>query len=285
MNILGTGLSGLVGSRVVELFSAKWNFQNLSLETGVDITNKALVTQKITDSDSPWVLHFAAATDVDGCEKEKDLGIKSRAWMVNATGYIVDACKKTHKRLLYISTDFVFDGTKPFYQEEDAPHPLCWYGVTKYEGEKRVSELGDHGLIMRIANPYRASFTLKPDFVAKILTRLKNGESIVAPNDQKFLPTFIDDIAHALVTLVQANANGIYHVVGDQALTPFEASEIIARIFGIKNAHIEGTTFEKYFEGRAPRPFQAILKHDKISKFGIHMAGFEEGLETIQHQL
>lgn len=287
MNILGTGLSGLVGSRVVELLAPKWNFQNLSLDTGVDITNRELVTQKIEASDSPWVLHFAAATDVDGCEKEKQLGENSVAWKVNvqATGYIVDACRKTNKKLLYISTDFVFDGTKAEYTEEDIPTPLGWYGQTKYEGEKLVSSLEGNGLIVRIANPYRAVSPVKPDFVAKMLARMQKNEPIIAPGDQLFVPTFIDDIARALEVLIEQEASGIYHVVGDQALSPYESALTIARVFGIVDVHIEPTTFQKYFEGRAPRPFQAVLKHDKIAKFGVHMSTFEEGLNAIQMQL
>lgn len=286
MKILGTGLSGLVGSRVTELLSPDFSFENLSLETGVDITRKESVDARIDHSSAPWVFHFAARTDVDGAEKEKDLGEKSPSWVVNvsATQHIVDACRRTGKKLLYISTDFVFDGTRDVYTEEDVPNPQGWYARTKYEGEKRVMSLTDRALVVRIANPYRSNFPVKPDFVHKIIERFVEKVPVVAANDQIFVPTFIDDIARALATLVRLDASGIYHVVGSQALTPYEAAQRIARTFGFTAARIEPTTFKEYFAGRAPRPFHAVLKNDKISELGVSMKSFEEGLQMVKQQ-
>lgn len=284
MKILGTGLSGMVGSRVVELLSPSFQFENLSLETGVDITKKETVDQYIASSDAPWIFHFAARTDVDGAEKERTLKEKSPTWIVNvlATQYIIDACKRTGKKLLYISTDFVFDGTRDEYREEDLPNPLSWYAITKYEGERRVSSLRDHGLIVRIANPYRIDTFAKPDFVHKIIDRLKNHQEVVAANDQIFVPTFIDDIARALNILVENNASGVYHVVGGQALSPFAAAQKIAAVFGLDLSLVKSTTFAEYFAGRAPRPFHAHLKNDKITQLGVVMHSFDEVLPHIK---
>jgi dTDP-4-dehydrorhamnose reductase len=220
MNILGTGLSGLIGTRVCQLLSS-YTFQNLSLETGVDITDPKTVDEYFSKSDAQWVFHFAAKTDVDGAEKERHLGVKSSSYIVNvlATKHIVDACRKTGKKLLYVSTDFVFDGTKSLYTEADTPNPLGWYAQTKYEGEKLVSG-SPRSLIIRIANPYGAASDIRPDFVHKIITRLASGGDVTAPSDQIFIPTFIDDIARAIGKLIAADARGIYHVVGTGPLTP-----------------------------------------------------------------
>lgn len=287
MKLLGTGLSGLVGSRVVELLSSVFSFEDLSLDTGVDITKKDIVDARIVRSDAPWVLHFAAKTDVEGAEKERGDGEKSSAWTVNvtATKYIVEACRRTDKRMVYISTDYVFDGTKDAYSEEDTPNPQGWYAVTKYEGEKLVSSLGKNGLIIRIANPYRAVFPQKPDFVAKIRTVLAEGRSMYSPNDQIFVPTFIDNIARAVEKLIAGYASGVYHVVGSTALTPYAAAMTIARTFGLDGSRIVATSFQEYFQGRAPRPFRAALKNDKISKFGVRMSTFNEGLAEVKKQL
>lgn len=286
MKIIGTGLSGLVGSRIVEILSQEHEFTNLSLDTGVDITDKDIVSGKIRESDAPWVFHFAAKTDVDGCEKDKASGREGDTWKINvsATEYIVEVCTVSKKRLLYISTDFVFDGTKDFYTENDTPHPLSWYAKTKYEGEKRVGALGDHSLIIRISFPYRAKFTGKTDFVAGIRNKLIDGQNIMTPGDQIIVPTFIDDIARAIHTLISSSASGIYHVTGSQALSPFDAGIKIARIFGLDGSLIGKTTFADYYKNRAPRPFHAVLKNDKIQKFGIKMSTFDEGLDTIKHQ-
>ena len=286
MKIIGTGLSGLVGSRVVELLSPLFSFEDLSLDTGVDITKEAVVVSRIRASEASWVFHFAAKTDVDEAENEREQGVQGSSWIVNvrATEHVVDACKRSGKRLLYISTDYVFDGTKDVYTEEDIPNPQGWYAVTKYEGEKRVATLVDHSVIIRIANPYRARFAAKPDFVAKIREKLEHGEQISSPSDQIFVPTFIDDIVHAIRILIEKNVSGIYHVVGSDALSPFEAAKAVARSYGFDESLVTPTTFVSYFAGRAPRPFRAHLKNDKITKFGVRMATFEEGLKEIKKQ-
>lgn len=283
MKILGTGLSGLVGSRVVELLSGQFSFEDLSLDTGVDVTDKNVVDERIKQSDAPWVFHFAAKTDVDGAEKERALGEKSPTWIVNvsATKHIVNPCKLFGKKLLYISTDYVFDGTKDFYTEDDSPNPQGWYAATKYEGEKLVSQLRENGLVIRIANPYKAVNKDKLDFVHKIISLLKNGTDIESPSDQIFIPTLIDDIAEAIRFLVEKNAKGVFHVAGSQALSPFDATKKIAVAFGLDPALVSETTFAKYFSGRAPRPFRADLKNDKLSKFGFRMSTFDEGLAKI----
>src|SRR5258706_2620896 len=114
MNIIGTGLSGLVGSRIVELLGATYSFEDISRKTGTDITNKDAVFERIKNSKAEIVLHLAAKTDVDGCEKEKDLGESGEAWKINVLGTqnIIDACQETKKKLIYISTDMVLYGDK-----------------------------------------------------------------------------------------------------------------------------------------------------------------------------
>jgi dTDP-4-dehydrorhamnose reductase len=139
MKILGTGLTGLVGSRVVELLKDKYEFENLSRSSGVDITDKNQVLEKIKGSNAQVVLHLAAKTNVDGCELDKPLKEKGEAWKINVEGVrnVAEACSQTNKKLIYISTDFVFDGTKDAYSEEDIANPVNWYAQTKYE-EKRL---------------------------------------------------------------------------------------------------------------------------------------------------
>ncbi|MBI5613863.1 SDR family oxidoreductase [Candidatus Gottesmanbacteria bacterium] len=283
MNILGTGLSGLLGTSVVDTLKDNFSFTNLSLETGVDITDKTALEKAIFSSDAPWVFHFAARTDVDQAEKEKDQKEKSSVWLVNveATDSIASLCNKTGKHMLYISTDYVFSGTKERYTEDDVPDPVGWYAKTKYEGEKRVSRLGNYGLVVRIANPYGPKESGKKDFVHKITHDLKLGMTIKAPSDQLFVPTFIPDIAAAIQLLLHKNACGTYQVVGDEAFSPYQAAKEIARTLHVSNDLVQEARFEEFFEGRASRPFHAVLSNDKIKKLGARMTSFANGLETI----
>jgi dTDP-4-dehydrorhamnose reductase len=285
MKIIGTGLSGLVGTRIIELLS-KYEFENLSLETGIDITNKDSLNKIISASKAEWVFHFAARTDVDLAEMERRQGADSSYWKVNveATEHIAEICQNTGKHLLYLSTDYVFDGKKDVYTETDKPDPQGWYAMTKYEGEQRVLALGKLGLIVRIANPYRSNWEGKPDFVHKMLTRISQHLTISAPNDQTFVPTFIDDLAAALDKLIHMKATGIYHAVGNQVVTPYKSALMIAETFGFGSDNILATDFADYFKGKAPRPLRAHLLNAKISKCGVIMHTFDQGLHTIFNQ-
>jgi len=283
MKILGTGLTGLVGSRIVELLSPKYEFENVSRSTGIDIENKENVLAKICTSDAQVVLHLAAKANVDGCEADKSLGESGEAWRINVEGTrnVADACVRANKKLIYISTDFVFDGTKENYSEEDLPNPINWYAQTKFEGEKIVQNLNTPWIIARIAYPYRANFS-KPDFFRAILNRLRNGESVLAVTDHIFTPTFVDDIALAMDVLMEGNSRGIFHVVGSQSLTPFDAANLIADEFKLDKTKISQTVRAEFFKNRASRPFQLSLKNDKISKLGVSMESFKDGLEEIK---
>lgn len=275
----------MIGMRVMEIFGDECFFENLSLETGVDITDKPTIEKKISNSSAGWMFHFAAMTNVDGVESDKELGKTSPSWRVNvtATADIAEICRKNGKKMLYLSTDYVFDGTKDSYTEEDAPNPLSWYGKTKYEGELKVLENPD-ALVVRIANPYLARPVGKIDFVHAIHQRLSGKRSISAPSDQIFVPTCVDDIASAMKRLISTDASGVYHVVGDTALSPFDAAVHIAKTYELDDGLIQKTTFEEYFEGRAPRPFRAALDNAKIRKLGEHPKSFVDGLEYIKNQ-
>lgn len=281
MKIIGTGLSGLVGSRVAELLSP-FRFENYSLETGVDITEKDDITRKIvSDTSASWVFHLAAYTNVQKAETDK-----ATAELVNvtATQYIVDACRSSGKRLVYVDTDYAFDGKKKGgYTEADTPSPLGWYAKTKSEGAKRVLSY-DKGLVIRISNPYRAHPVGKTDFVHKILEQLQSGQDVMAPTDQVFVPTFVDDIAAALRTLVAAEATGMYHVTPKTGISPFDAARVIAKTYGCDTNLVKPTTFARYFSGRAPVPQYALLLNDKITRLGVLMHDFPSGIAEMCRQ-
>lgn len=287
MNIIGTGLTGLVGSRIVELLSPRYTFTNMSLDTGVDITDREAVWSRIeSDTASTHVLHLAAYTNVQQAELDKPLGAESPAWKVNveATQTIVDVCRKTGKKMIYIDTDYAFDGTKKTYTEEDIPHPLSWYAATKSEGAARVLTLGTDGIVVRISNPYRAHPVGKTDFVHKMLERLNQGLPIAAPTDQLFVPTFIDDLASVIDLLMTKNASGIYHAVGSTPISPFEAATIIAHAYKKDTSAIHETTFQEYFKNRAPTPQYAVLLDTKLKQYGITMHGFADGIRAVVDQ-
>lgn len=302
MKILGTGLTGLIGSRVTELLSSAYEFEFINLENGTNILDKKSVFDVISSSKAPTVIHLAAKTNVDGCEldKERDkeiLSSKSQnekeeawikeqtAWAVNVFGTqnIVEACQSSNKKLIYISTDFVFNGQKKHYSEEDIPDPINWYAKTKFEGEKLIQASGLDWVIVRPAYPYRAMFE-RSDLVRSLISKLERQEKLNMITDHIMVPTFIDDIANALDVLIQREEKGIFHVVGSESLTPYELAIKIAREFDLDASLISKTTRMEYFAGKAPRPFCLNLKNDKIGKLGIEMSTFDKGLKEIKNQ-
>jgi dTDP-4-dehydrorhamnose reductase len=303
MKILATGLTGLIGSRFSELLGSVYDFDHINLENGINILDKNAVFEAVSSSNSSIVLHMAAKTNVDVCEldKKRDKEIlefkndddKKKAWVEEQTAWavnvygtqnIVDSCKKLGKKIINISTDFVFDGTKKTYSEEDKPNPLNWYAKTKYEAEKLIQNSGIEYAIVRTAYPYRAIFE-RNDFVRGIISRLEKGEKLNMITDHIMVPTFIDDVVNALDILIRTEQKGIFHVVGSQKITPHEAALKIAQVFDLNSSLISKTTRREYFAGKAPRPFCLYLKNDKIGKVGIEMSTFDKGLREIKNQI
>jgi len=285
--IIGIGTSGLIGSRVTELLGSKYDFMNLGITSGVDITKPETLKLIEENSSHKYVLHLAAKADVDGCEKDKDLGENGPAWQINVKGVenVLDACRKNNKTFVYVSTDFVFDGENTpdgGYTEDDTPNPINWYAKTKHEGEKRVINSGIDYIILRTAYPYRKKYEEKKDFVRAILDRLKNGDKVVGVTDHIMTPTFIDDFAHCLEAIVDKTQTGIFNVVGSQSLSPYDAVLEIVKAFNITNPVISKTTREEFFRDRAARPFNLSLNNAKIQRLGVFPLTFTEGLEELK---
>jgi dTDP-4-dehydrorhamnose reductase len=303
--IFGIGASGLIGSRVAELLADSYPITNLSSETGFDIRKSEMVDQEIgQDTEHSVVVLFAAKTDVDGCEKDKETDQavlqKDRAeqeaffrdnptaWAINAFGTqnVVDSCRKAHKKLIYISTDFVFDGNNPppgGYKETDVVSPTSWYGQTKYEGEKIVEQSGLDYLIIRTAFPYRSDvFALKKDLAHIFLGLLEKKHAFKVVADALIQPTFVDDFAMAVKKLLDTNSSEIFHVVGSQSLTAYDAVLLLAKEFGFDPSLVGKNTAEAFYQGRAPRPYNSVLNNDKIQSLGVKMRTFAEGIKELK---
>ncbi len=274
--IAGTGLSGMIGSRIQELLKNDFEFINIS-QKEVDITNKKQVDEKISQIDFDLFIHLAALTNVDLCETEKEL-----AWKINVEGTknIFNALENRNKRMIYVSTDFVFDGIDfPFF-EDSKPNPISYYGLTKYEGEKIIK---DKAMIVRPSFPYRAIFSQKKDIVRNIISLLKENKTISGVVDSTITLTFIDDFVLALKHLFTNYNNDIYHIVGNDSLTPYDMIMEICDVFNLNKNLVSKTTYDDFYKGKAQRPKHSIIK-TKNNNF-YKMKTFSEGLKEIKKQL
>jgi dTDP-4-dehydrorhamnose reductase len=289
IKILIIGGSGLVGSRIAEFFHFFYEIDILSTNRFFDVRDAFAVFEKIARSPASIVLHLAAKADVEECEKDKISGKKGVTWEINVEGVrnVSVACETNMKKLIYISTDFVFGGREApedGFTEEDVPYPVNWYGQTKYEAEKIVQHMKTPWLIARISYPYRANF-YKKDFVRTFLMHLQQREPLKLITDHLMSPTFIDDIAFALCALIQQNETGVYHITGSQCLSPYEAGLAIAKIFNIDKTLVGQTTRIDYFKGFAIRPFNLSMNNSKTHKLGIAIRTFDEGLKELKRQI
>jgi dTDP-4-dehydrorhamnose reductase len=291
MKIIGTGLSGLVGSRIVEL-NPGIEFVEISLEKGIDLLDLSSLEQVfINNPDAPAVLHLAAFTDTNVAWSQNQ-DKSGSCYQVNVVGTqnIVDLCKKYDKYLIHISTDFVFDGTKDGkYTEEDSPNPIEWYGETKYFAEKVILDSGIKSSILRITFPYRSNHDSKKDIVRKIIDGFKAGKLYPQWTDHFTTPTFIDDIASAVKYFIEHQPSGIFHLAGSSSQSPYEMCLLIADVFGFDRNIVVQSTLADYVKSlpEGSRPWQHNLSMDntKITSLGIKMKTLREGLEEMKKQL
>jgi len=305
--ILVIGPSSLVGSRVIELLFSKYcislagrrnpfslgkEIESFSL---LDLADPSQIRRVIGRSTAEVVVNFAAATDVEACERERALGTNGTAWKVNAAAldHISDACLRARKRLVHFSTDYVFQGTRGPYGEDDPPEDegrcLSWYGYTKLQGERYVSASDVDWCIVRIAHAYRSRFDFGTDFARKILTLHKERRLYPMFVDQWITPTFVDDVAPAIDAIVQYGASGFYHVVSPDVTTPYDfAAFLISTFYGDRSSEfiLKGSIADYLGkEGRPRIPVNAALKVGKIVKLGVSPKSYKDGILEFCRQL
>ena len=257
--VLGTGLSGLVGSKVVELNQQRYAFENLDLSNPtnpVDITNAESVMQAVAASEAKVVLHFAAFTDVTKAWEQKGdtTGI---VYQVNVQGTknLIAACEATQKHLLHISTAYVFDGNKAEpYLETDSTNPIEWYGTTKALAEEAVQAASCPWTILRIDQPFRSDNFAKKDVAHRIINDLKNGTLPPLFTDHFFGPTFIDDFALVVDWVIRTGSTGLYHTTSGEMWNDFEFGSAIQKSLNLPGEIVQGS-LQNYLQTHE-RPYQ-----------------------------
>ena len=229
----------------------------------VDITDLSLVQRALRSAQFDAVIHAAAFTAVDDCEHWSDL-----AFQVNAEGTrnVAVACLEASLPMLYLSTDYVFDGRKPSpYVEDDPPNPLNVYGRSKLEGEKHVVELLPAAWIVR------TSWLFGPfgkNFVAAILQRARRNEPLRVVDDQVGAPTYTLDLAEKLEQIVMKGTPGIYHVTNRGYCSWFEFAQEILRQAGL--THVPLSAIPTSASDRpAVRPLNSRLAPTRLESEGL----------------
>ncbi len=289
MKVLVTGADGLVGSHLIE--NAKdFDFITPSYKE-MDVTDYDSVVKTFEDVQPEVVIHFAAFTDVSGSEKERD-DKTGLVWRVNVEGSknIAKATKKINSFLIHISTDSVFSGHKdnpgPYPEDfptEENPNLLSWYGWSKREAERVITDLNNNLAIVRISNPARAHYEKKLDYVRKIIALFDQGKLYPMFNDQYLTLTFINEVTKTLEVLTNQKKKGIYHVSSTNLFTPFElANIVIEKARGVKDA-VKSSSIVPFLKEHGSRyPQLGGLKTEKTRQtLGLNFLTWEEAVDEI----
>jgi len=217
----------MLGSDLVPALSAKHRVDSIDIQEA-DLAQPASVAA-LADRKPEMIVHLAAMTNVDGCERDPE-----QAYRVNGLGtrHAALACQRLGVPMLYISTDFVFDGSKKEpYLECDAPNPLGHYGRSKLAGEAAVRELLRQFYIVRTSWLYGRN---GKNFVAAILQKAREAGEVKVVDDQIGSPTYTRDLAEAIALLIDSNISGTYHLSNSGSCSWFEFATEAVRLAGIK---------------------------------------------------
>lgn len=226
--VLVTGARGMLGADVCALLAKRYEVRGVDIDD-FDLTDAPAVRSALAEHRPGIVVHCGAWTDVDGCERDPARAFEQNA---RATGHVAAACADIGASLVYISTDFVFDGSKGEpYTEFDQPNPLSAYGASKLAGEHLVQSLVPQHYIVRSAWLYGVKGR---HFVRAILEKSVGKDEIDVVADQFGSPTYARDLAHALVDIIvpAAVVPGIYHVVNGGACSWAELAAEALRLAG-----------------------------------------------------
>ncbi len=295
MKILLTGANGMLGSAITEQLS-KTNhtllatgkgelrhnhliFNEKSNYASLDITDQ-IRAKHLFDSFKPdAIIHSAAMTQVDDCELNKD-----QCYSINtaSTMSLISLAKEVNAAFHFISTDFVFSGDDGPYVESDQIGPVNYYGETKELAEQYLIQSGLSWSIIRTVLLYGKTDQIKrSNFIYWVRDSLVESKPIKVVNDQIRTPTYIPDLAKGIIKAVEGQAKGIYHVSGDEIMTPYQMAIEVARFLKLDEqliTPVDATTFTQ--PGKRPQRTGFYIKK-AIDELGYAPTAFKTALAEI----
>lgn len=291
MNIMVTGANGLLGQHLITEL-VKRNYGVTALGRGparikdfpgkyidMDITDGVLLHETILNWKPDLIIHAAAMTAVDQCEEDKQGCYNIN---VTATRFLVDAAKEIDARIIYLSTDFVFDGIEGPYKETDEPAPVNYYGSTKVAAEKAVMESGLDWAIVRTVLVYGQTVEgTRSNIVHWAKENLEEGKNIKLVTDQYRTPTFIGDLIQGIILIIEKNASGIFNIAGKEELTPYLMGVNTAEFLHLDPSLIQQVDSSTFLQ-KGLRPLKTGLDITRARlELGYEPRTFKESLEIM----
>jgi dTDP-4-dehydrorhamnose reductase len=299
MKLLVIGGSGLVGYKIAEQARdnyttwATYNRRPITLEgckpVQLDKCDRKATFALVLEITPDLVIDTAALHDVNYCETHRDA-----AWRVNVEGTrnVAEACHAVGAKMIFTSTDYVFDGVHGSYREEDPPMPINYYGRTKLEAERIVTSAGIDYIVARPSVIYgwnpgeahgvKSSSGKSMNFALWALGKLRRGEALRIVADQYSSPTLADSLAEVLLTAGASDASGLYHIAGKGCIDRYTFTKALAKTFEVDATRITPVTSDA-FPQVAKRPMRCCLDVGKAEReFQVTLLSPTEGLQRMR---
>ena len=268
LKFLVTGSAGLVGQQVVKYLSKSNQvfscYNESKPEYGdsvkMDLKNYELVSSVLTEIKPDVVIHLGAMTGVDLCEKEKTSASEINT---KATEIIAKECSKLNSFLVYVSTDYVFDGNFGMYKEGDVANPLGFYGKSKLEGEKAVQNFSTNWCIARTSTPFGLHPT-KKSFPMWVIENLQKQKQIDVLIDQFTSPTYIPNLSRMLIEISERRITGIIHTAGASKISRYQMASMVSDKLNLDGTLLKQISMNK-MKWVAQRPKDSSLDVSRAS--------------------
>jgi dTDP-4-dehydrorhamnose reductase len=291
MKILITGANGFLGYYLVEQLLNK-NYQVIATGKGpcrlsfsshsnfqyeeMDFTDPFSIHDVFEKVKPGIVVHAGAMSKPDECESDQ-----MKAYLVNVEGTVQLLINSADIKsfFIFLSTDFVFDGERGMYSEEDNPNPVNYYGRTKLEAEEAVKEYEYDWAIVRTVLVYGKNHSGSNNILKIVKDKLEKGEQYNIVDDQVRTPTYVEDLAKGIVSIIEKKAKGVFHLSGKDILTPYQMAIKTAQYLKLNSSVLNKVTAAS-FSQPARRPLKTGFIIDKARKeLGYEPVSFEEGLK------
>ena len=288
------GSNGLLGQSLCHTFKSEYEICGASLEDEnyladfgikydkIDLTNRISVKEYISAEKPDLIINAAAFTNVDKCESEKEL-----CWAVNvkAVENIVEGAQLAGSILIHISTDYVFDGNKPPYSENDTPNPRGNYARSKMAAENIVKGGGVDYIIARTQVLFGTGNNVRPNFVTWVVDQLGKKRTIKIVTDQIGNPTYVPDLSEGIRRLLNKGSYGLFHISGPDSLSRYDFALLIAKVFGRDSSYIEATDSSQ-FKQLSPRPANSTFRLEKLINYSEwRPQSLESALQSLKNEL
>ena len=293
MNVLITGANGFLGYYLSEKLLAKgyaviatgkgncrlpFLTDNNFFYDSMDFTDPYAVHDVFKKYQPQVIVHGGAISKPDECELNQ-----WQAYLVNVEGTVTTLVNAAEQKsfFVFVSTDFIFDGQKGMYKEDDEPGPVNYYGKTKLEAEELVKDYDYNWAIVRTVMVYGKPILSRANILSIVKEKLEKGEAYSVVDDQIRTPTYVEDLAAGIVKIIEKKAHGVYHLSGKDVMTPYEMACKAAEYLELDKTLIKRVT-SAAFSQTAKRPGKTGFNIDKArTELGFEPVSFDEGLKRM----